>query len=105
MCSQTVSQAVQLNRNRFLAAAIVVMVATASLRPARAAQLQPKQVAAKIHVAVDVDFVVGCSLANQSLAIGAQELGCLNIGESGKPVFEGKFLTFLGLHDGRLLRQ
>ncbi len=36
---------------------------------------------------------------------GPKSLARLNIGESGKPVFEGEFLAFLGLHDGRLLRQ
>ena len=97
MCSQTVSQAVQLNRSRFLASAIVVMVATASFPPpSDAPQFQPKQIAAKIHVAVDVDVVVACPAANQLRPLGPQELGGLNIGEPGKAILEVESLAFLG---------
>ena len=62
-----------------------------------AAQLQPEQIAAKIHVAVDVDVVVACAAANQLLPLRPQEFGGLHIREPGKAILEGEFLALLGL--------
>ena len=110
MCSQIVWQAVQLKRSRFLASAMAVMVTTASFPAiARSPQLQSKQIAAKVHVAVDVDIVEGRPLTDQLRAGGPQELAGPIVGQAGKPVFEGEFSALLGLrcmcfglHDGVL---
>ena len=69
-----------------------------------AGQLESKQIAAKINIAIDIDVLVGRSLENQLPSGWAQELTGSVMSQLGKPISQREVFALFGFCTRRVDR-